>query len=269
MKTKETLKQKKQSEWRKQWQIFNDQELFLFKDWIHPCILDDIKGKSVLECGCGGGHHTSFLAPYAGSIVAVDLNTTEIARERCSSFRNIDFIEDDIATMDLGRKFDFVIAIGVVHHTDDPDKTFDNLRKHVTQGGRLVIWVYSEEGNALVRWIVEPMRKVFLSRLPRRLVVWLSRLLTAALYIPVHTIYRMRLPWLPYYEYFSNFRVLSFERNSLNVFDKLNAPQVEFINIDRMRKWFNEGEFKDIHISPYKGVSWRGSGICVILSPAP
>jgi len=127
-----------------------DDELFLFLDWIYPNALDNFKGKEVLECGCGGGQHTSFMSPYARSITAVDLNTTGIAIERNKNADNVEFLSDDIADMDLGRQFDIVIAIGVVHHTDDPDKTVHNLIRHVKPGGKLILWVYSQEGNVLV-----------------------------------------------------------------------------------------------------------------------
>jgi len=64
-----------------------------------------------------------------------------------------------------------------------------------------------------------------------------------------------------FYEYFDNWRKLSYERNVLNVFDKMNAPQTWFISEKQIRSWFDPKEFSEIHITPYKGVSWRGSGV--------
>ena len=251
--------QKKQSEWKKQWELLQDTEVFLFKDWIYPNTLEDFRDKTVLECGCGGGQHTDFIAPYAKHVTAVDLNTTSVATERNKSHSNIEFVEADIANMDLGRQFDVVFSIGVVHHTDFPDRTLANLERHVKPGGRLIIWVYSEEGNSLVRYGVEPMRKLLLTRVPRRALLALSQMITAMMYIPIHTVYRLPLRRLPFYEYFGNFRKMSFSRNVLNVFDKLNAPQVNFICRDRIERWF-QPNFVDAHISAYKRVSWRGTG---------
>jgi hypothetical protein len=88
----------------------------------------------------------------------------------------------------------------------------------------------------------------------------LSRAVTAALYPPVHSVYRLPAKFLPYYEYFENFRKLSFQRNTLDVFDKLNAPQVQFITRARVESWFPADRFQDVHVSAYKGVSWRASG---------
>lgn len=254
------MTQEKQIEWFEQWEMLEDDELFLFRDWIYPTTLDDFVGKKVLECGCGGGQHTSFIAPYADSITSVDLNTVPIAIEKNEKNENVTFIEEDIATMDLGNNFDIVFSIGVIHHTDNPDKTVENLKKHVKQNGKLILWVYSDEGNSLVKFIVEPLRKLFLSKMKRKNLLFLSKIITTVMYLPIFTIYFLPLHFLPYYQYFKNFRKLYFYRNTLNVFDKLNAPQVKFITKDQAKSWLPEDEFECIHISSYNGVSWRLSG---------
>jgi len=254
------MPQQKQVEWFEQWRLAQDHELFLFRDWILPNTLEDFKDKDVLDCGCGGGQHTSFVAPYARSVTAVDLNSVEVAKERNKDFKNVAFFEDDIAEMDLGRQFDVVFSIGVIHHTDNPEKTVANMVRHTAPGGRIILWVYSREGNFLVEHLVEPFRKAFLARLSRKTLLVLARCVTALMYPPIHTVYVLPLRFLPFYEYFGNFRKLSFERNTLNVFDKLNAPQVQFIDRRRAESWLGHGGFRDISITPYKGVSWRISG---------
>jgi len=254
------MAQAKQGEWAAQWSMMQDEERFLFDDWIWPSRLEDFRDKDVLEAGCGGGQHTALVAQVARSVTAVDLNTVEIARQRTLGRHNVRLVEADLAGMDLGRTFDVVFSIGVVHHTDDPDRTVRNLARHVAPGGRLVLWVYSQEGNALVRYLVEPLRRVLLTRLSRPSLLRLSRLITVVLYLPVYTLYRLPLPFLPYYQYFANFRRLGFARNTLNVFDKLNAPQVQLISRRRAQSWFDPDRFEDIHLSRYVGVSWRASG---------
>jgi hypothetical protein len=44
------------------------------------------------------------------------------------------------------------------------------------------------------------------------------------------------------------------------VFDKLNAPQTQFISRARVERWFAPERFGDVSITAYKGVSWRASG---------
>jgi len=251
--------QEKSSEWSEQWQIFKDNERFLFFDWIQPASIDDFRSKDVLECGCGGGHHTAIIAETAKNVTAVDLNTAELARQRCSNFDNVGFIEADLNTMDLGREFDVVICIGVIHHTDSPDQVFRNLYKHLRPGGKLIIWTYSAEGNALVRFAVEPIRKLFLRHLSRPALVTVSKILTTLVYLPVYSVYCISwMKWLPYYDYFKNFRRLSFDRNVLNVFDKLNAPQTRFTTRETCENWMSGSRFEEgsISIKSYLNVSW-------------
>lgn len=262
--TVNSVQQQKQKEWLEQWTIFTDEEQFLFEDWIAPVTLNDFKDKSVLECGCGGGQHTAMVAPVARSVTAVDLNTIDLAHQHNAHFQNVCFVDADIATMDLGEQFDIVFCIGVIHHTDDPDLTFSNIYKHCSPGGRVIIWTYSAEGNSLVRFILEPIRKAFLQRLSLKALVVVSRIITALLYPIVYGVYTLPvMSFLPYYEYFRNFRRLSFDRNMLNVFDKINAPQTRFTTLKKCHEWFTPDLFESdsISIRRYAGVSYSLSGI--------
>lgn len=251
--------QKKQREWHEQWTMLQCNELFLFEEWIAPYSLADFRGKEVLECGCGGGQHTDFMARYAKSVTAADLNTIDIAKQRNRHHSNIIFREADIAEMDLKKQYDIVISIGVVHHTDYPEKTVENLIRHVKPGGLLLLWVYSEEGNLPMKKIVEPLRKAFLRSVDRKTLLRISEILTFMMYFPVFSVYLLPFPSLPYYEYFQNFRKLSYKRNVLNVFDKLNAPQTDFISQSRAEDFVRN--LKNAKVLPYKGVSWRISGV--------
>lgn len=238
--------------------MFRDREQFLFEEWILPASLADFAGKDVLECGCGGGHHTEIMARNALSVTAVDLNCAQLAQDRCRDLGNVTFVDADLMSMDLGRQFDVVICIGVIHHTDDPDRTFANIFRHCKPGGTVIIWTYSAEGNAMVRYGVEPIRKLFLRHLSRPALRTVSAAITALLYPVVYSIYLLPLKFLPYWEYFANFRRLGFERNVLNVFDKLNAPQTRFTTLAKAQSWMSAERFEpgSVSIKPYVGVSW-------------
>ncbi|MDP4268350.1 MAG: hypothetical protein Q8880_13085, partial [Bacteroidota bacterium] len=97
-------------------------------------------------------------------------------------------------------------------------------------------------------------------KLKRKTLLTICKFITAAVYIPVYSIYLLPLKFLPYYEYFCNFRKLSFIRNAGNTFDHLNAPQVDFISRERIEKWFSNDEFENICFNHYKKVSWSASG---------
>jgi SAM-dependent methyltransferase len=252
--------QQKQTDWAWEWERYHGEDEWLFHDWIKPVTIEDFRGKRVMDAGCGSGQHLTIVAPYAREAVGVDLNASEIARKRNANNPNISVVESDIALFDA-EPFDIVYCIGVIHHTDNPDKTFANLARLTKPGGRTIIWCYSHEGNFLNRTLVEGAKRLFISRLPKPVMRALSTVLTALLYIPIYTIYFLPLHFLPFYEYFQNFRKLSWNTNELNVFDKLNAPTTDFITKERITKWFTDNGFRDIVVTPYRGVSWRGTGI--------
>lgn len=252
--------QQKQPEWLYQWERFKDSEAFLFLDWIAPRTLEDFRGKRVLDAGCGPGHHMRLVAETADHVVGLDLNTAELAKQLLADVPNTSFIEDDLALHNAPDAYDVVYSIGVIDHTDSPDNSFENLKRMTKPGGLTVVWVWSAEGNDLMMNIIEPLRAALLRNQSRARVEQVAHFLTAVLYPIVHTVYRLPVTFLPYYDYFRNFRKLSFQRNALNVFDKLNAPYTEFITRERIERWFNPREYEDVSITFYKGVSWAASG---------
>lgn len=240
--------------------MFHDDSLFLFEEWIKPHTLETFRDKTVVDCGCGGGQHIEFVAPAAKEVLGIDLNTTEVAKAYVERFGNVRLLAGDLAVVKLNKEYDIAYCIGVIQHTLDPDKTFANIKTFVKPGGLLIFWCYAKEGNFLNWGVLEPVKRLVLLRLPRKILFILSLVLTAMMYPIVYTIYLLPLTFLPYYYYFQNWRKLSFRRNQLNVFDKLNAPITNFITRDQVERWFNPQEFSEVHIDHYNEISWRASG---------
>jgi SAM-dependent methyltransferase len=257
--------QKAEPEWARQWALLHtdsDQPAELFFEWIAPHTAETFSGKRVLDAGCGGGHHAALVSKVAREVVALDLNTTEACRARLEACPNVNVRHGDLATVtaaELGGAFDVVYSVGVLQHTHDPDRSFANLVTLVKPGGRLIVWVYSVEGNSVARWLVEPIRKAFLRFLPTNVLWALSWGITLPALVAIHTIYRLPLRLLPLYEYLTRSRTLTPRKVAGNVFDKLNAPHTDFIARRRIESWLARADVTDAYLAPHLGVSWRAA----------
>lgn len=95
---------------------------------------------TVLDAGCGTGRVAIELARRGVEVVGVDLDPSmlEVARRKAPELA---WVEADLATLDLGRRFDVVVMAGnvllfVARGTEAA--VLDRLALHLVPGGRLV-----------------------------------------------------------------------------------------------------------------------------------
>jgi len=101
---------------------------------------DALGNKRVLEVGSGSGRFTELLAAQGAilhsfdSSTAVDANLSNNGR-----FKNLLLAQADIYNCPFRKKtYDFVVCLGVVQHTPDPEKTIRALYKMLKPGGYLI-----------------------------------------------------------------------------------------------------------------------------------
>jgi 2-polyprenyl-3-methyl-5-hydroxy-6-metoxy-1,4-benzoquinol methylase len=134
-----------------------------FLEWMQPLDPDSFEGEEVLELGFGNGSLLVHLADYGPRRLAgIELgDTLESARHNLAHVPPgvLELHRGDLTRARLGR-FDFVYCIGVLHHLSDPRAGFDSVLRHTRPGGRFHCWVYGREGNGLVIYLVDPLRRV-------------------------------------------------------------------------------------------------------------
>ncbi|HWM20405.1 MAG TPA: class I SAM-dependent methyltransferase [Ilumatobacteraceae bacterium] len=95
---------------------------------------------SVLDAGCGTGRVAIELAARGIDVVGVDLDPAMIGHARVKA-PDLRWIEDDLATVDVGRQFDVVVMAGNVMIFVAPQTevaVVANLARHVAPGGHLI-----------------------------------------------------------------------------------------------------------------------------------
>ena len=243
-----------------------------FEDWMSPITQTDAQGKSVLELGCGNASLLVHLAAWNPAVLhGVDLGDSVLSAEinmKKAGYRNWKIIKADLTEFDCeGPGYDLVYCIGVIHHLKNLKKGVDALVRNTKKGGQFHGWVYAREGNGVIVYIVDPLRKV-VSRLPW----WLTKYFIAApLVLPyflyAKTINALReVSWvrrLPLYQYslWIAKREFAFFRHV--AFDQLVTPQTRYIRRSQIEAWlksYDEIDQNSTYIIMRNGNSWKFGG---------
>jgi SAM-dependent methyltransferase len=129
-----------------QWTTYNwlrdEDELEFFQ--ITDLRPQDLAGKTVFDAGCGGGRVARIMAPRCKELFALDFSiAVEKAFELCRPFKNAHFIQCDVNEHPFkSGMFDFVHSHGVLHHTPNTKRSFDNLPRLVKPGGLFYVAVF-------------------------------------------------------------------------------------------------------------------------------
>lgn len=122
--------------------------------------IDDLRGRKVLEAGCGAGRFTRILAESGARLISFDYSeAVDACRENNGHFPNLTLMQCDIFEMPFRPgTFDYVFCHGVLQHTPDPKAAFMALARLVAPGGRLSIDVYRKDG------LIRPWKSKYLWR---------------------------------------------------------------------------------------------------------
>jgi SAM-dependent methyltransferase len=236
-----------------------------FLDWIAPVTRDFVRDKVVLEGGCGKGRHTRLIGQWgARDVIGIDLSVAvEAAYRNTKDLPNTHVIQADIYRLPLKRRFDYAFSVGVLHHLPDPRGGFDSLVKHVKPGGAISAWVYGRENNGWIVNIVNPLREHFTSKLPPRLLYFISYVPAVILYAALKLVYAPLAQtglkrFLFYADYLSYIAQFPFVEIHNIVHDHLTAPVAFYIRREEFAGWFAEKGIERAEIHWHNRNSWRG-----------
>ena len=142
-----------------------DEAVFRVKTGLDP---RDLRGKWVLDAGCGGGRYARLLGSHGAKVVGVDLSAAvEKAAMLCADLPDVSIVQADLLNLPMAeRAFDVAFSIGVLHHSPDPRRAFALVAARVKPGGRLAVWLYRK--NTAPQEALNSALRAATARLPAR-----------------------------------------------------------------------------------------------------
>src|SRR5574341_283722 len=238
----------------------------LFLDFIYPVEPAYFQHRVVLDAGCGTGRFSRLAQNFgAETVVGVDLSrAVDVAFQNLRAYPNIVIIQADLFELPLRSDFDYAFSIGVLHHTASPREAFHRMAELVKPGGGVSAWVYGRENNDWIIYLLNPIRRVLTSRLPRPVLRALAYILAVPLFLILKTIYRPigRYKWLAglqkwlfYFDYLFYLSQFDFHTQAWIIFDHLVPTIAEYIPQAEFQDWYESDGLLDVTITSRAGTS--------------
>lgn len=108
---------------------------------------DDI----VLECACGTGAISKYMAPKCKQLIATDFSEGMLKRTslKCRRYKNVKIKRADMTQLKYrDNRFDKVVAGNVIHLLDNPYTAIKELERVCKAGGKIIIPTYINASDA-------------------------------------------------------------------------------------------------------------------------
>ncbi len=143
--------------------------LNLTRERLERCLgtsVESLRGKRILEAGCGAGRFTELMVQAGAFVHAIDLSIAVEANSRNIGGRD-NYVVAQASLLEPPfpkAAFDIVFCLGVLQHTPSPEASIAALYDMVQPGGMLVIDHYTWELSIVTK--LAPLYRLYLKRLP-------------------------------------------------------------------------------------------------------
>ena len=209
----------------------------------------DLKGKLVLDAGCGNGRLSHTLTKLGAEVVGIDISSG--VEHAFKTFKNnkIHYIQGDITNIPIkDGTFDYVWSAGVLHHTPDTKKSFDRLVPLAKKGGKVYIWVYgwpSDMKNFKGDFVWKTWR--YMIKCPK----FIQKII-GSFYIYLFALLQWSKEDNPY---------CLCVKQKRRIFYDYVTPYMYKHDIDEVKAWFHEYNFKNVRLKIKDYKTFCGFGV--------
>lgn len=231
-------------------------------------VLDELRGRRILDVGCGFGRHCYAASDHGAEVVGIDLSGgVEVAYRNTRDRPNVHVVQCDVHDRPFrDGLFDVVWSFGVLHHMPDPAAGFRALVDFARpDGGLVAIWVYGYRGmrftyrlshmralHAVTRTLSGAARVRVSRAVAAVLTVLYWEPLRALEALGLGTVVR-RLPLADYVRH-------SWRARVAGVHDRLSTPITHFHERDELLAWLRAARLTDVAVEDTDGRGWRACG---------
>ncbi len=158
-----------------QWNLFRKEQIDSFNGtslsadrfWTETgWTLDELKGKWILDAGCGAGRFLDASSAAEAEVVGIDIsNAIDAARDNLKGRKNVHFVQASIYELPFKKStFDHVYCIGVIQHTPDPDRSLRSIAEMVKPDGEIAVTIYERR-----KWYTMLFSKYWLRPVTKRM----------------------------------------------------------------------------------------------------
>ena len=191
----------------------------------------ELRGKWLLDAGCGAGRFAEVAAARQAEVVALDFSSAvEAASKTLERFANADVVQGNLLQPPFrAGSFDFAYCIGVVQHTPDPPAVVANVVRCVRPDGRFAFSIYARQpwtklnAKYLVRPLTRRLSQPSLLRAIEAAMPLLFPLTDCLLRVPlVGKVARFTIPVATYVDRDEFSRAQRYQEAILDTFDMLS-----------------------------------------------
>lgn len=127
---------------------------------------ENLKGKWVLDAGCGAGRFLDVSSMSEAEVVGIDIsNAIDAAQKNLPERENVHYIQANIYDLPFRPEtFDYCYCIGVIQHTPNPPESLRSIAETVKKDGEIAVTIYERR-----KWYTKLFSKYWLRPITKRM----------------------------------------------------------------------------------------------------
>jgi len=192
-----------------------------------------LKGKTLIDVGCGNGVLTSGIAEFGMETYGIDVSLSIERAYHYNENSNTHFLQADVQNPPFKiNSADIVYSTGVLHHTSNTELSFSCISPLLKPNGRLYIWLYRPEKDFRHNFLIT-LRK-FTNKMP----IWMQYAFYLTFLVPQGMIKEILRG-----------KKITWREQLINYFDVLSCEFRYEHTPEEVKIWYSKRGFNNLNVT--------------------